>query len=438
METIERDYAPQGVQFYYLYKQLAHPELDHYVDPYTLEERLLHVAQAERQLGSRIPWIADVMTNELKHALGDMPNSEFIIAPDGRILLRRAWSDPAALREDLERLVGPVENPTRVSDLDLPSEPPVATVAKGIVPRVTPAGRMMTLKVGPDFDSTALPFYTKLRADVDREFLRTGEGTLLLGFHIDPLYRMHWNNLAPPLTYEVTAPDGVRVTPSSATFAEIEEPADADPREFLVDIGADDTAESFDLTVTYYACDDDNTFCIPVTQSYAISLQVDPDAGRVFGAGRFGGRGGRFGGPGGRGGPGALTERIRGWDANDDGLVARSEVPEPMRDRFDRMDENGDGVLEADEIESLPARLGPGSGRGGRRGRAARGRRGMQGDPLARLRSFDANGDGRITREEIPEQAGGMFDRVDANGDDVITEDELNAMAGRMPGRRPQ
>ena len=426
MEAIQRDYTPEGVQFYYLYKQLAHPELDHYIDPYTLEERLMHVEQAKRQLGSRIPWIADAMTNDLKHALGDMPNSEFIIDPDGHILQRRAWSDPTSLRADLERLVGPVENPTRLSDLDLPSEPPVATVAKGIVPRVTPPGRMMTLKVDPDVDSAQLPFYTKLRADVDREFLRNRRGTLLLGFHIDPLYHMHWNNLAPPLTYTVTAPDGVRVTPASGTFAQIEEPADADPREFLVDIAADDSAASFDLSVTYYACDDANTFCIPVTQSYTVSLHVDPDAGRVFGAGRFGGRGGR-------GGPEAMTERvdrIKSWDANDDGLVARSEVPEPMRDRFDRMDENGDGVLEVDEIESLPARMGPGAGRGGPRGRGA------PGDPIARLRTFDANGDGRITREEVPERAGGMFDRVDANNDNVITEDELTASAGQMRGRR--
>ena len=85
METIERDYTPKGVQFYYLYKQLAHPELDSYIDPFTLEERLMHVRQAEVQLGSRIPWIADAMTNELKHALGDMPNSEFIIDPGGRV-----------------------------------------------------------------------------------------------------------------------------------------------------------------------------------------------------------------------------------------------------------------------------------------------------------------------------------------------------------------
>ena len=225
----------------------------------------MHVAQAERQLGSRIPWIADAMTNELKHALGDMPNAEFIIDRDGRILERRAWSDPTALRDDLERLVGPVAHPTRVSDLDLPSAPPVATVAKGIVPRVTPPGRMMTLKVEPDLDGTELPFYTKLRADVDREFLRTGEGTLLLGFHIDPLYHMHWNNLAPPLTYEVTAPDGVRVTPGRHVREDRRtgrrRPSRVPRRHRGRQLG-----RVVDLSVTYYACDDDNTFCIPVTQ----------------------------------------------------------------------------------------------------------------------------------------------------------------------------
>ncbi len=138
-------------------------------------------------------------------------------------------------------------------------------------------------------------------------------------------------------------------------------------------------------------------------------------------------------------GAAAMIERTRGWDANDDGLVARSEVPEPMRDRFDRMDENGDGVLEAAEIESLQARMGPGrGGRSSRGGIDGRGGRGTRGDPIARLRSFDANGVGRITRDEIPEQAGGMFDLVDTNGDDVITADELKAMAGQMRSRRPR
>jgi len=33
------DYAPKGVKFYYMYKALAHPELDGYVNPFTLKIR---------------------------------------------------------------------------------------------------------------------------------------------------------------------------------------------------------------------------------------------------------------------------------------------------------------------------------------------------------------------------------------------------------------
>ena len=233
METLERDYTPKGVQFYYLYKQLAHPELSNYVDPFTLDERLMHVKQAEVQLGSRIPWITDAMTNELKHALGDMPNAEFIVDTEGRVVERRAWSDPAALRRDLEQLIGPVKTPTQVSDLDLVTQPPIPTVAKGIVPRVELPGRMSTLRIEPKLNDADLPFYAKLRADVSQEFLRTGRGKLYLGFHLDPLYRVHWNNEAPPLEYKVTVPAGVRITPATGVFPDVEEPADADPREFL-------------------------------------------------------------------------------------------------------------------------------------------------------------------------------------------------------------
>ncbi|MEE8130473.1 MAG: EF-hand domain-containing protein [Vicinamibacterales bacterium] len=351
VETIERDYTPKGVQFYYLYKQLAHPELSNYVEPFTLEERLMHVAQAEVQLGSRIPWLADAMTNELKHALGDMPNPEFIIDPDGRVVGRRAWSNPTALRQDLERLVGPVENPTRVSDLDLVTAPAVPTVAKGIVPRVELPGRMSTLWIEPRLEETDYPFYTKLRADVDQDFLRTGHGTLYLGFHIDPLYHMHWNNEAPPIEYEVTTPDGVHVSPRSAAFAVVAEPADADPREFLVDIRADDRSEPLDLRVTYYACDDANTFCVPVTQRYAVHLTVDPTAGRVFGA-RPTMR------PGGRGRPRfAPAERLKRFDTDGDGRLTRAELPPQMTRLLDRFDTNGDDVIDAAELETMTERM---------------------------------------------------------------------------------
>ena len=54
------------------------------MQPFTLEERLAHARQAEKQLGASIPWLVDAMDNRLKHALGDRPNSEFIIDPEGQ------------------------------------------------------------------------------------------------------------------------------------------------------------------------------------------------------------------------------------------------------------------------------------------------------------------------------------------------------------------
>ena len=256
---------------------------------------------------------------------------------------------------------------------------------------------------------------------MDQQFLRTGHGTLYLGFHIDPLYRMHWNNAAPPLEYDVTAPAGVQVTPAAGAFAVVEEPADADPREFLVDLRADDRSQPLDLRVTYYACDDANTFCVPVTQRYVVQLELDSDAGRVFGAGRPGLGGGRFGGSCGRG-QGAMVDRIMSWDANEDGIITRDEVPERTRDRFDAIDANGDGMLETEELESMSP---PGRGQGGG---------GL--DPAERLSQFDADGDGRITREELPDRMERMVDRFDTNGDDVIDTAELEAMTERMRQRQ--
>ena len=65
-----------------------------YVTPYSLAERLLHVKEAQRRLGSHFHWLCDTMANDIKHQLGNAPNSEFVIDPEGRIVRRRAWSDP--------------------------------------------------------------------------------------------------------------------------------------------------------------------------------------------------------------------------------------------------------------------------------------------------------------------------------------------------------
>lgn len=275
METVKVDYAPKGVDFYYIYKPLAHPEYNNYVVPVNLEERLMHVEEAKRVLGSSITWLADTMDNPWYEVMARTPNSELIVGPDGRVVGRRTWSDPEALRQDLERLVGAVDHPTAIADLDLPAQPRMPAVAKGVVPRVELPPNMASIQVEPNLDATDIPFYVKIRAEADRDLMQNGTGTMYLGFHLDPLYNVHWNNEAGPVRFNFSVPDGVTMTPSSGVGPDVDVPADADPREFLLQVDARALEGPLDLDVFYFACDDALTFCIPVQQTYQIHLERD-------------------------------------------------------------------------------------------------------------------------------------------------------------------
>lgn len=274
-----RDYAPKGVQFFYVYKQLAHPEKDGYVDPFSLQERLAHVKETRRNTGTKIPFLVDTMDNDLKHALGDRPNSEFVIDPKGVVASKRSWSDPEELRKDLEELVGPVENPTRVADLDLVKQPPPKPAARGVVKRLEKPNRLQVLKITPDPGDRKSPFYVKLRAEASRELLNEGKGDLYLGFFLDPLYRVHWNNKAKPI--RVTFANG-SVEPETLEGPKVEQDSDVDPREFLVNIEAQ-SDEPLELDVSYFACNNEEGWCKAVRQRYTISWEVNRDAGWQIG-----------------------------------------------------------------------------------------------------------------------------------------------------------
>ena len=49
----------------------------------------------------------------------------------------------------------------------------------------------------------------------------------------------------------------------------------------------------------------------------------------------------------------------------------------------------------------------------------------------ARMMRWDADGDGRLTRDEAPERMRDRFDRIDTNSDGFIDPDEIEAMGGR-------
>ena len=255
----------------------------------------MHVAEAKRRLGTSVTWLADTMDNLFHDAMGRTPNSEIVVDRDGILVARRGWSDPAALRMDMERLVGAVAHPTQVADLNLPEQPPIPTVAKGVVPRIPLPAGALPMAIEPLLNDSGIPFYAKLRAEASPELFNTGKGTMYIGFHLDPLYRVHWNNEVDPVEFQISSPDGVSVTPAHGVAVDPEEPADADPREFLVEVDAQNSGQTLDLRVQYFACDDALTFCIPVRQDYKVhiardehhgwSIRMNPDCTRAPGGG---------------------------------------------------------------------------------------------------------------------------------------------------------
>ncbi len=54
-----------------------------------------------------------------------------------------------------------------------------------------------------------------------------------------------------------------------------------------------------------------------------------------------------------------------------------------------------------------------------------------------RILSFDANGDDRIARDELPERMEGLISRGDKNQDSVLTPDEVVALVATRPLARP-
>jgi len=109
------------------------------------------------------------------------------------------------------------------------------------------------------------------------------------------------------------------------------------------------------------------------------------------------------------------------FDANGDGVLVPSELPEEFRERSMQADANGDGKITRAEWDQAMAALREGA-------QAAAGER--------RRRGFDAmdeNGDGVLTAAELPERARERMMAADANGDGKITREEYEAWRPRRP-----
>lgn len=444
VEAVYQDFKDkENLQFFYLYKTLAHPEYQGYIQPANLEERLAHIPEAKRVLDTSFSWLCDGMDNAARHVLGLGPNTQMIFSPKGEIVHALGWSNGEVLRRELVKLVGDTETHTAVSDLNLNRQ------RSAMAEKSLHRGRSES----PVFDETLVPvlvsakgdgkqpLFVKPRVEVTEDVLRRGRGDMYLGFHLDPIHHVHWNNLAAPLQYELSLPEGVHMTPKRGAADEREVESDADPREFVIEVTSSLPGKTFDLTVRYFACSDEEGWCVPVTQTYEVLLAADPDGGGTMGRSfsRGGGRQSNLAGrgqgraPGGRQPMNAdqLKDRIMQSDADGDGRISEAEAPQQMVNQFARVDQNGDGFLDESEIDAFASRARPGGlgvQRSARQGQAGRA------NPAEQLRNMDSNGDGQITKDELPAQMQQRFDRIDQNGDGVIDEEEIEAMASRFRG----
>jgi Ca2+-binding EF-hand superfamily protein len=114
---------------------------------------------------------------------------------------------------------------------------------------------------------------------------------------------------------------------------------------------------------------------------------------------------------------------LRLFDTDRDGKLSAAEVT-AAGDALKKLDRDNDGSISREELGAgLMARAAqsqPGNPTGGRFGIE---------QLLARWKESDKNGDGKWTKDEVPERAAERFAQIDTNGDGVIDEAELKKMA---------
>ena len=116
-------------------------------------------------------------------------------------------------------------------------------------------------------------------------------------------------------------------------------------------------------------------------------------------------------------------------DSNQDGKLSTAELSKASL-ALESLDKNQDGQLTQSEMGLNPTRQAPMGGMGG-------GRSGMASGVLSRLKSMDTNGDGILTKNEIPGMMQRIIDRADTNLDGALDSAEIEAFTKQLsPGGR--
>ncbi|HLS81404.1 MAG TPA: hypothetical protein VK025_08375 [Steroidobacter sp.] len=121
--------------------------------------------------------------------------------------------------------------------------------------------------------------------------------------------------------------------------------------------------------------------------------------------------------------PGAFLEKA---DANQDGMIVRDEFLAMHAEQFARLDANGDSFLDEADRAARAAAAPQGANKQHRDYRRG-----------ARMHArMDADGDGRVSKDEFMNGATARFDRLDADKNSALDAQEIAAAKER--GRKMQ
>ena len=120
-------------------------------------------------------------------------------------------------------------------------------------------------------------------------------------------------------------------------------------------------------------------------------------------------------------------------DTDKDGTLSTSEIANASKALI-QLDKNGDGIISVEEMRPDPSTMPGGFAGAGGNGQF---NGAMMGQMFERS---DANKDGKLTGDEIPERMRDRLKMIDKDGDGAITKSEFAAMTARMEdagGKRP-
>ncbi len=115
--------------------------------------------------------------------------------------------------------------------------------------------------------------------------------------------------------------------------------------------------------------------------------------------------------------PTSASPRHASHRLDHDGKFSVEEIAAASAGLID-LDTDHDGQLTS--LESLPSQSDPAANK--------------PDETVQRLMALDRNGDGTLTKDEVPDRLQGLFARSDSNHDDKLTPDEIRASAATQAG----